>query len=321
MFKVCITDHTFHDSKPEREVLEDIAEVVDLNGTPTGTEDEVIKACLGADALIIGFAPVTAKVLDSLPGLKCVVRYGIGYDTIDVKAAAERGIPVANVPDYCVSEVADHAMALLLSLERKLFIFDASLRRGEWSPVKTGRPLHRLAGRVLGIAGMGRIGTEVARRARTFGYEILVYDPWVDEAAARSRGGQKVDLDTLLARSDAISLHLPLTEETRHLLDRGNLARMKQGANLINVSRGAVVDTVALAGALSSGHLGGTALDVFETEPLPADHPIRKAPNTILQPHGAWYSEESLKELQRNAAEEVSRVLRGGKMKNRVNPV
>jgi D-3-phosphoglycerate dehydrogenase len=319
MFKVFITDHTFQDTAPEREVLKNLAEVVELRGTPTGSEEEVIRACQGADALIIGFAPVTAKVLDALPGLRCIVRYGIGCDTIDVKAAADRGVPVANVPDYCISEVADHTLALLLALERKIFTFDASLRRGEWTPVKTGRPLHRLAGRVLGIIGMGRIGTEVALRARAFGYRILVYDAFIDEETARARGTEKVGLDTLLAQSDVVSLHLPLTEETRHLLNERTLAGMKRGAYLINVSRGAVVDTYALAEALHAGHLGGAALDVYEAEPLPADHPMRSAPNTILQPHGAWYSEESLRELQRNAAEEVARVLRGGKMKNIVN--
>ena len=162
MFKVYITDHTFTDTRPEREVLAGLAEVVDLNGKPMRTEDEVISACRDADALIIGFAPVTARVLDALPGLKCVVRDGIGCDTIDMAAAAARGVPVANVPDYCVGEVADHAMALLLALERKVLVFDASVRRGEWTPVKTGRPIPRLAGRTLGIVGCGRIGREVA---------------------------------------------------------------------------------------------------------------------------------------------------------------
>ena len=318
MFKVYITDHTFTDTRPEREVLADLAEIVDLNGKPMRTEDEVISACRDADALIIGFAPVTARVLDALPGLKCVVRYGIGCDTIDMAAAAARGVPVANVPDYCVGEVADHAMALLLALERKVLVFDASVRRGEWTPVKTGRPIHRLAGRTLGIVGFGRIGREVARRASVFGYRILAHDPLLPEDAIRGAGAEPSALEALLAAADSVSLHLPLTDETRGILGREKLAGMKSGALLVNVARGALVDVAALAEALGAGRLAGAALDVYETEPLPRDHPLRSAPNTILGPHCAWYSEEALRDLQKNAAAEAARALRGEPLRNRV---
>ena len=318
MFKVMITDHTFMDTSPERETLAGLAAVIDLSGRPMKTEEDVITSCRGADALIIGFAPITDRVLGSLPGLRCVVRYGIGCDTIDLAAAARRGIPVANVPDYCVGEVADHALALILALERKLFTFDASLRRGEWTPVKTGRPIHRLAGRTLGIIGMGRIGREAARRALVFGYRLLAHDALLPDEKIRESGAEPAALEVLLAASDVVSLHAPLTDGTRGLLNRRTLRLMKPGAFLVNVARGALVDGEALVEALKEGRIGGAALDVYETEPLPPGHPLRSAPNTILGPHGAWYSEESLRELQRSAAEEAARALRGEPLKNRV---
>jgi D-3-phosphoglycerate dehydrogenase len=321
MFKVVITDHTFISVEPEKKVLQGLAEVVDLNGAPMKTEEDVITACQGANALIIGFAPITARVLDALHGLRCVVRYGIGVDTIDLKAAEERGIWVANVPDYCISEVADHTLALLLSLSRKVLLLDKDLRAGNWRGVKISHPIHRLADQVLGIVGLGRIGREVAARARGFGYTILGYDPYIDEQTAETFGIHLVDFQNLISTVDVLTLHLPLNSETRGLINAATIGRMKPTAILINTCRGAIVDTNALAEALQTGRITGAALDVFETEPLPRDHPILRAPNTILQPHVAWYSEESLLELQRNAAEEVARVLQGEPPKNPVTKV
>lgn len=317
MFKVILTDHAFLNTDAERAALRDLADVVDAS--PLRTEDDVIRAAHDADGLIIGFVPITARVIDALPKLKCVVRYGVGYETIDVPAATERGIWVANVPDYCIPEVADHALALLLALARKVIPLDASVRRNEWSAVKASKPIHRIEGRTLGLIGMGRIGREVARRAKAFGLNVIVADKYLSPEKAAEAGATLVALDALLPVADFISIHAPLTPETRHLMNAEALARMKPTAYLINVARGAIIDTVALAGVLSAGKIAGAALDVFEQEPLPADHPIRTAPNAILNAHAAWYSEEAMAQLQRFAAEEVARVLRGEPMKNPLN--
>ncbi|MDW8351337.1 MAG: C-terminal binding protein [Anaerolineae bacterium] len=318
MYKVIVTDHAFPSLDPERAVLSGLAEVIDRS--PLRTEDEVIGAAHDADALIISFVPITARVMDALPQLRCIVRYGVGYDTIDVDAAAARGIQVANVPDYCIPEVADHAMALLLALARKVVPLDAGMRRGEWAAVRTAKPIHRIEGRTLGLIGMGRIGRAVVRRALGFGLRVLVYDKYLSPEQAREAGATPVELDVLLRESDFVSIHTPLTPETRHLINAEAIAKMKPSAYLINVARGAIVDTLALADALRAGRIAGAALDVFEQEPLPADHPIRNAPNTILHPHAAWYSEEALIQLQTNAAEEVARALRGEPLKNPLTP-
>ncbi|BCX02616.1 MAG: D-isomer specific 2-hydroxyacid dehydrogenase family protein [Candidatus Roseilinea sp.] len=319
MYKVVITDHAFPSLDPERAVLRDLAEVVDRS--PLRTEDDVIQAAQDADALIIGFVPITARVMDALPRLRCVVRYGVGYETIDVPAAVARGIQVANVPDYCIPEVADHAMALLLALARKVIPLDASMRRGEWATLKTAKPVHRIEGRTLGLIGMGRIGSAVARRALGFGMRVIVHDKYLSPERAQAAGATWVDLDALLHEADFISIHTPLTPETHHLINAEAIGKMKPGAYLINVARGAIVDTPALAEALRAGRIAGAALDVFEQEPLPADHPIRNAPNTILHPHAAWYSEEAMIQLQINAAEEVARALRGEPLKNPLTPM
>lgn len=318
MYRVVITDHAFPSLDPERAVLNGLAEVIDRS--PLRTEDDVIRVAHDADALIIGFVPITARVMDALPRLRCVVRYGVGYETIDVPAAAARGIQVANVPDYCIPEVADHALALLLALARKVIPLDASMRRGEWATLKTAKPVHRIEGQTLGLIGMGRIGSAVARRALGFGMRVIVHDKYLSPERAQTAGATLVDFDTLLREADFVSIHTPLTPETRHLLNAEAIGKMKPSAYLINVARGAIVDTLALADALHMGKLAGAALDVFEQEPLPDDHPIRNAPNIILHPHAAWYSEEAMIQLQINAAEEVARALRGEPLKNPLTP-
>jgi D-3-phosphoglycerate dehydrogenase len=318
MFKVYITDHAYLNLDPERAILNALpAEVIDVS--PLRTEDDVIRAAHDADALIIGFVPITSRVMDALPRLRVVVRYGVGYETIDVPAATERGIWVANVPDYCIPEVADHAIALLLALARKVLLLDASTRRGEWATLKVAQPVRRIEGQTLGLIGMGRIGREVLRRALSFGLKVMVYDKYLAPETAEALGAKPVELDRLLREADFVSIHTPLTPETHHLIDADALSKMKPSAYLVNVARGAIVDTVALAEALQAGRIAGAALDVFEHEPLPMDHPIRDAPNTILSSHAAWYSEEALAQLQRSAAMEVARALRGEPLKNPLN--
>lgn len=317
MFKVVITDHAFTDVKPERQALHGLAEVIDAN--PLRTEDEVIAAAHDADAIIFAFAPITARVLDTLPKLRVAVRNGVGYDAIDVQAATERGIWVANVPDYCIPEVADHALAMLLGLARKIVPLDAGVRRGEFNAVQMSRPLHRITGQTLGLVGMGRIGREVAKRAQGFGLNVIVFDKYLSPEHAQAAGATLASFDDVMRNADFISIHTPLTNETRHLVNAEAIRKMKRSAYLINVARGAIIDTMALAEALMDGTIAGAGIDVFEQEPLPADHPLRSAPNTILHPHAAWYSEESLTQLQVSAGEEVARVLRGEPLKNPVN--
>jgi D-3-phosphoglycerate dehydrogenase len=317
MFKVVITDHAFTNVDPERKALEGLAEVIDAK--TLRTEDDVIQAAHDADAIIFAFAPITARVLDALPKLRVAVRNGVGYDAIDVPAATERGIWVANVPDYCIPEVADHAMAMLLALARKLLPLDASVRRGEFNTIKTAQPVNRIEGKTLGLIGMGRIGREVVRRARGFGLNVLVFDKYLSPENAEAAGATLASFDDVMRNSDFISVHTPLTNETRHMVNAEAIRMMKKSAYLINVARGAIIDTVALSQALMQGEIAGAGIDVFESEPLPADHPLRNAPNTLLNSHAAWYSEESLTQLQASAGEEVARVLRGEPLKNPVN--
>lgn len=317
MFKVVITDHAFTNVEPERKALEGLAEVIDAN--PLRTEDEVIAAAHDADAIIFAYVPITARVLDHLPKVRVAVRNGVGYDAIDVQAATQRGIWVANVPDYCIPEVADHALAMLLGLARRIAPLDAGVRRGEFNAVQMARPLYRIEGKTLGLIGMGRIGREVAKRAKGFGLNVLVFDKYLSPEQAQVAGATLASFDDVMRNADFISIHTPLTSETRHMLNAEAIRKMKRSAYLINVARGAIIDTVALAEALMDGAIAGAAIDVFEKEPLPADHPLRSAPNTILHPHAAWYSEESLTQLQASAGEEVARVLRGEPLKNPVN--
>ena len=319
MNKVYVTDHAYLNLDLERGVLNGLADVIDLN--PTRTEDDVIAKTQDADALMVSFASVTARVLDALPKLRGILRYGVGFDNVDIPAATQRGVWVANVPDYCIPEVADHAMAMLLTLARKLPMLDASLRRGEWAAVKTSKPIYRLEGRTLGLIGMGRIGREVTKRAKGFGLNVIVADKYLPADKAAEAGATLVDFDQLVRESDYISVHAPLTPETQHLISAEALCKMKPSALLINVSRGGIVDTVALAQALHDGRIAGAGIDVFEKEPLEADHPIRSAPNMVLAAHATWYSEEAMAQLQRSAGEEVARMLRGDKPKNALNEV
>ncbi|MDW8396654.1 MAG: C-terminal binding protein, partial [Anaerolineae bacterium] len=270
----------------------------------------VIRAGADADVLLVNLAPITARVFAALPKLRGVVRYGVGYDNVDLHAATARGVRVANIPDFCTPEVADHTLALLLALARKVIPLDASVRAGEWAALGVARPIRRLAGQTVGLIGFGRIGREVARRCMPFGLRVLAYDRYVDSDTIRAAGAIPADLETVLRESDFVSIHVPLNAETRGLINAAALRKMKRTAALINVARGPVVNTLDLAYALHQGQIAGAALDVFEIEPLPLDHPIRQAPNVILQPHVAWYSEDALRSLQRAAAEEAVRILR-----------
>ncbi len=318
-FTAAITDHDFPNLDAEERVLRPLGIRLEvLNGADRPT----VRSALGrADAVINQFAPLDADLIATMPRCLVIVRYGVGYDTIDVAAATRAGICVANVPDYGTQEVALHAIALLLAVHRRLLSYDGALRQGRWlKGAQVVPPIPRMKGLTIGIVGFGRIGRAVAAHAESLGMNRLTYDPYVSRSSAMDVGAILVDYATLLRQSDFLTFHTPLSTETRHLLGQREIAQMKPSAVLINTSRGAVIDTAALAKGLQEGRLAGAGLDVFEQEPLKANHPLRTAPNTILTPHVAWYSEEATQTLKRRVAEEVARVAQGEWPRSLVNP-
>jgi len=276
----------------------------------------VLEDATDADALVMSWLPVTRSVIDQLTRCRVIVRFGIGVDMIDLDAATDRGILVCNTATYCLDEVSNHAMGLLLMLNRGLLQDVDSVRSGGWSRAK-GAPPRRLAGQRLGLVGLGNIGRLVAGKARGFGLEVMAYDPYVRRGS--EEGIKLVELDELLAGADFVSVHCPLNASTRHLLGRRELAQLKPTAFVINTARGPIVDEAALYEALKEQRLAGAGLDVFETEPLPADSPLRQLDNVILTPHSASESVESGIECRRMAIEHVVTVLRGGVPNDVVN--
>ena len=270
---------------------------------------DVLDAARGVDAVFVYHARFPRETIERLDGVRVLARCGAGYDNIDVVAAREHGIEVVYVPDYGVDDVADHALALLLACARRVPESDRAIRAGAWPSYTELAPMYRLRGRTLGVIGYGRIGRKVAEKGRAFGLRVVVHDPFVDES---------VDRDLLLRESDFVSLHMPLTDETRHTIGRAELAMMKPTAVLINTARGGVIDAVALVEALTRGALGGAALDVFEETPLPQEHPLRSLDNVVLSPHSAAYTEEALAEVRKRPLADALRILRGETPKDAV---
>jgi len=314
--KVIITDYVWETVEVEREILRDVADVVPLN--VRGVAGFLSEAA-DCDALLNTYVgPLTTDVMAAMPHCVIIARYGIGVDTIDLKAATAAGIIVTNNPTYCIREVAEHTMALLLACGRKVPFYDRLVRNSRWE-VPPGKPMFRLEGSTLGLVGFGNIARDVARRAAAFGMRILYADPLVSQKQASAQG-TKVELQRLLGDADFVSLHTPLTAATRNMIDDAALALMKPTAYLINCARGAVVDTEALVRALDSSAIAGCALDTTIPEPLPDSHPLRGRENVILTPHVAWYSEQAMKGLQAGAPAGVRRVLSGEWPLNVVNP-
>lgn len=314
--RVVITDHGFPNLRHEEEVI--AAAGGDLVVTHCKTPAEVLAAAREADALLVQWAPVPAAVIDALERCRIIVRYGIGVDNVDLAAAKARGIPVCNVPDYGVHEVAEHAVSLGLALARQLPAIDARVRAGTWK-ITPDRPMPSLRETTFATAGFGRIARTAHAMMGGFGGKRVAYDPYVAAEAMAAEGVTKVELDELFAQADILSLHLPLTTETKHFVNADRLTAMKSTAIVVNTARGPLIDTVALAAALQGGGIAGAGIDVFEQEPMPADHPLRSAPRALLTSHVAWYSESSIPRLQRLAAEEVARFLQGEPLKNQVN--
>jgi D-3-phosphoglycerate dehydrogenase len=308
MSLVVAVDHRFGDLDVERSVLEPVgAEVRDARGLE---REDALAMCEEADAVLVGARfRFDADAIAQLAHCKAIVRYGIGYDKIDVEAARAAGIQVAYVPDYCIEEVADHALAMLLALNRRIVELDGLVRDGTWG-VPPGLVVRRLSTCTLGIVGFGRIGELVGRRAVAFGMRVLAHDPVRPTADMAAAGAEAVSLDELLESSDYLTLHAP-PSPGGPLLGAAQLSRLKRGAALINVGRADLIDEEALIAALEDGALAGAALDVTAQEPLLPPHPLFDAPNVILTPHAAWYSLEAVIELREKAAQEAARVLRG----------
>jgi len=316
-FNVVYTDHGFADVETERALIASAGG--HLTVAQCKTPSAVIEAARNADALLVQWAPVPAEVINQLQQCKVIVRVGIGTDNVDLDAARDRGIPVCNVPDYCINEVADHTLAMALSLARQLSAIDRRVRAGTWGIVPDA-PMPSFASMTFATVGFGRIARAVLDRARGFRFKLAAFDPYQDDEAFAEAGVTRLLLDDLFASADILSLHSPLTPETHHLIDTERLQQMKNTAIVVNTARGGLIDTNALAEALQAGDIAGAGLDVFETEPLPDDHPLRNCPNALLTSHVAWYSDQSVPTLQRKAAEEVVRALRGEPLLHRVNP-
>jgi D-3-phosphoglycerate dehydrogenase / 2-oxoglutarate reductase len=313
--KVVLTDYVWGSLEVEKQTLGDLADLVPLQ---TKKPEEFLHEAEDCDALLNTYAgPITAEVMARMGRCRIIARYGIGVDTIDLDAATQTGIIVTNNPTYCIEEVAEHTLALLLACARKVAVYDRLVRGGRWE-VPPGKPMFRLWGRTLGLVGFGNIARQVARRAAAFGMRILFTDPFVAEGQ-HDAPGQKTEFRNLLGESDFVSLHPPLTRETRKLMSDEALSQMKPTAFLVNCSRGPIVDTDALVRALDAKKIAGCALDTTDPEPLPDPHPLRGRENVILTPHVAWYSEQALVGLQAGAPGEVRRVLTGEWPVNVVN--
>jgi D-3-phosphoglycerate dehydrogenase len=315
--RIVITDCDHDSITQEQEVAAE--HDVELRLEQCRTEDDVIEAAADADGVLVQYAPISARVLDALPRLKAIGRYGVGVDTVDVDAATKHGVAVCNVPDYGTEDVSDHAIALALNLVRGVTEFDRRLRTGQYD-FALGRPLHRIRTRTFGVVGLGRIGSATARKAHGVGFNVVGCDPQLPMGSTTPAGVRVVSFEEVLETADVVSLHLPLTATTHHLIDSAALRLMRHGAMLVNTSRGALVDTKAAAEALSSGALRGGAFDVFEEEPLPLDDPLIALDNAVLTPHVAWYSEESYGELKRRAIQNIVDVCARRPPRDVVNP-
>lgn len=300
--------HRFPSLDIERGILAGIAHVVDGNVL---TDEERSRALSQAEAVMLGTQTrLRAEEIDRMERCRIIVRYGVGVDNVDVEQAVRRGILVANVPNYCVDEVSDHALALLLAANRRLLAASAAALRGQWG-VTPVRGVERLSTQIVGVVGMGRIGRSFTRKVRPLVRQVIAYDPAVPAEEIRASSAEPVAFEELLSRSDYISIHCPLTPQTRHLFGDEAFRRMKPTAWLINTARGEIVDEKALLAALRNGQIGGAALDVLTDEPPDAGHPLLGLENVIITPHVAYYSVQAMMDLQRLAAEQVRLVLTG----------
>lgn len=316
--KALITNPTM---TPPDSITAPLRAVADVVTVADGSPETLLRDARDADALIVAVEPIRAPLIAELDHCKLIHRCGIGVDVVDLDAATRKGIQVTNVPDANYQEVAAHAMALILALTRRLVAWDASVRAGRFGDGRLGLSLHRPAAQTVGLIGLGRIGRRVAEAARAVGFTVVAYDPAVSEEDAAGLGVTPMAAEDVITTADVLSLHVPLTDATHHLLDAEALSRMKRGAFVVNVSRGGLVDEAALAEAIASKRLGGAGIDTFEQEPLAADSSLLGVDGVLLSPHAAHWSKESLGETMVKSFAEVARVLRGEAPLHPVNRV
>lgn len=316
--KVVITDHPFVSMNIAQEIFS--SNGIEMEDLQTQDSTTIIAKAKESDAILVGMAKIDEKIIGSLNQCKLIVRFGTGYDNVDVKAATSRGIPVSNVPDFCMDEVSDHAMAFILAAGRKIIQGQEAVKEGKWGPMSVDiNSFYRLRGQTLGLYGFGRISLMVAQKARAFGMNCISFDPLVGEGAMSKNNVEKVEMEALLKRSDFISLHAPLTDETENAFDLDKFSSMKKTAWIINTSRGPIIREKDLATALDQGLIAGAALDVLASEPPDKDSPLLNRDNVFITPHIAWMSLGARDDMQRKGVEEVVRVLKGEMPKNIVN--
>lgn len=310
MKRVLITDYGFPHVNLEKEIIETAGYEFATVQPNCQNEDDLIRTCKDADVLLVQWAPVTRRVLEALPRVRCIVRYGVGVNNFDLDAAKDLGVVAANVPDFCVDEVANHALAMIMSLCRRIPQDHQQIIKGGWG-VNPFRPIYAFTELTLGLESFGKIARNLARKASALGFNIFAHDPYVKDEVFQELNTKRVEFKELLEQSDIISLHCPLVPATNHLMNSEAFHQMKTGAILVNTSRGPVVHEEALIDALKSGHLSGAGLDVFEVEPLPASSQLREFPNVIMTSHAASVSEKAVEILQRKAAEAARDFLMG----------
>ena len=307
---IAVTDSVFPSLDPAKAAL------ARLNPTyrmaKSVNADDIVAAARDADAVLVTYAKLTREVLTQFTRCKAIGRFGLGVDNIDLVAAKEKGMAVNYVPDYCIREVSDHAMALLLALIRKIPLSNKLVQSGRWE-MPAVVPIRRIEGTVLGLVGFGHIPRLVGPKAQAFGIRVIASDPYAKPEVFKTAGVESVDFDTLLQSSDYVSVHAPLLPATRGMMNAAAFAKMKKGAYIVNTARGPLIDEPALIAALDSGQIGGAGLDVVASEPLAKDSPLLGRDNVIISPHTAFYSIEALNELQTKCATDVARVLSGEK--------
>ena len=317
-YTVVVTDHDFADLSIERDGLDDVADVVELQSGIDGTATDAHETLAAADAVINLRYDLDAAAIDALADCRVVARYGIGVDNIDVEAASARGIPVTNVPEYCTEEVSVHALTMYLALARGLGKYDEDVAAGGWDR-GVATPIHRLSTRTVGVVGYGAIGRAVGQRAAALGADVVASDPFLTADDVADDPATLLEFEELLARSDLVTVHSPLTPETRDLFDAAAFERMQESAYFVNVARGPIVDGEALLSAVDDGAIAGAGLDVFPDEPPSADDPLRDHDRILTTPHVAWYSEEANEQRRRTVTDIVRSALLGDQIENVVN--
>jgi D-3-phosphoglycerate dehydrogenase / 2-oxoglutarate reductase len=307
---IAVTDTVFPTLDPAKAALAKLDPTFRMSKSVNA--DDILAVARDADAILVTYAKLTRDILTQLTKCRAIGRFGLGVDNIDLPAAKEKGILVNYVPDYCIREVSDHAMALLLALIRKIPLSNKLVQGGRWE-MPAVVPIRRIEGTVLGLVGFGNIPRLVAQKAKAFGIKVIAFDPFAKAEVFKAAGVEQMGFDMLLEAADYVSVHAPLTPNTRGMMNAQVFAKMKKGAYLVNTARGPLIDEAALIAALDSGHLGGAGLDVVASEPLAKDSALLGRDNVIISPHTAFYSIEALDELQSKCATDLARVLSGGK--------